>query len=80
MNIKRLVDRGLVFFSVVPTLKCEDTKLAVYKMALYRMSEFVYSDIRVFAGSGRCHVYDRIRVRQCYHCQGFVCNADNCSR
>ena len=78
-NIKRLVDRGLTF-SLLLTLKREDTKTAVFKLAPEIRSEIVSSGGRVFVGLARCRVYDRVWVRQCYHCQGFSHNADNCSK
>ena len=78
-NIKRLVDRGHAF-SVLLTLKREDTKTAVVKLAPEIRSEIVSSGSRVFVGLTRCRVYDRVWVRQCYHCQGFSHIAENCSK
>ena len=78
-NIRKLVDKGHVF-SLLLTLKREDTKTAVIKTAPEVRSEIMHSGGRVFVGLVSCRVYDRVWVRQCYHCQGFSHNADSCSK
>ena len=66
-NIGKLVDKGHVF-SLLLALKRGDTKTAVIKTAPEVRSEIMHSGGRVFVGLVSCCVYDRVWVRQFYHC------------
>ena len=78
-EIKRFVDGGLVF-SFVFAREREYSKTVILKMAPEIRKEIVNAGGYIYVGLSHCRAFDRVWVRQCYHCQGFSHNADGCKK
>ena len=78
-GIKRLVDTGLAFSFVFAREKVH-SKIVILKMAPEIRKEIVNAGGYIYVGLSHCRAFDRVWVRQCYHCQGFLHNADGCKR
>ena len=78
-GIKRLVDTGLSFSLVFAKEKAH-TKTVIFKMAPEVRKEIVNAGGYMYVGLSHCRAFDRVWVRQCYHCQGFSHNADRCKK
>ena len=78
-GIKRLVDTGLPFSLMFAKEKAH-SKTIIFKMAPEVRKEIVNAGGYIYVGLSHCRAFDRVWVRQCYHCQGFSHNADRCKR
>ena len=78
-GIKRLVDAGHSFSLIFAREKAH-TKTAIFKMAPEIRKEIVNAGGYIYVGLSHCRAFDRVWVRQCYHCQGFSHNADMCKK
>ena len=78
-GIKRHVDSGLVFSFVFAREK-EHSKTVILRVAPEIRKEIVNAGGYIYVGLSRCRAFDRVWVRQCYHCQGFSHNADQCKK
>ena len=78
-GIKRLVDTGLAFSFVFAREKAHN-KTVILKMAPEIRKEIVNAGGYIYVGLSHCRAFDRVWVRQCYHCQGFLHNAEVCKK
>lgn len=78
-GIKRLVDTGLSL-SLLFAREKEHSKTVILKMAPEIRKEIVNAGGFLYVGLSHCRAFDRVWVRQCYHCQGFSHNADGCKK
>ena len=78
-GIKKHVDSGLAF-SLVFAREREQSKTVILKMAPEIRKEIVNAGGYIYVGLSHCRAFDRVWVRQCYHCQGFSHNADKCKK